>query len=39
MSVNYECVVIHGWEIATELQETINELTDSKDEDTWWYPD
>ena len=39
MSVNYECVVMHGWEIPIELQETINELTDYKYEDNWWYPD
>ena len=39
MSVNYECVIVHGWEIPIELQETINELTDYKYEDQWWYPD
>ena len=39
MSVNYECVVMHGWEIPVELQETINKLTDYKYEDSWWYPD
>ena len=39
MSVNYECVIVHGWEIPIELQETINELTDYKYEDNWWYPD
>ena len=39
MSVNYECVVMHGWEIPIELQETINELTDYKYEDNQWYPD
>ena len=39
MSVNYECVVMHGWKIPTELQATINELTEYKYEDNWWYPD
>lgn len=39
MSVNYECIIMHGWEIPIELQETINELTDYKYEDNWWYPD
>ena len=39
MSVNYECVIMHGWKIPVELQETINELTDYKYEDNWWYPD
>ena len=39
MSVNYECVIMRGWEIPVGLQETINELTDYKYEDSWWYPD
>ena len=39
MSVNYECIIMRGWEIPAELQETINELTDYKYEDSWWYPD
>ena len=39
MSVNYECIVMYGWEIPIELQETINEITDYKYEDNWWYPD
>ena len=39
MSVNYECIIFHGWKIPAELQETINELTEYKYEDNWWYPD
>ena len=38
MSVNYECVVVYGWQIPVRLQEIINELTDYKYEDNWWYP-
>jgi hypothetical protein len=30
---------MHGWKIPVELQETINELTNYKYEDNWWYPD
>lgn len=39
MSVNYECVIMYGWKIPTELQEIINEITEYKYEDNWWYPD
>lgn len=39
MSVNYECVIMYGWKIPAELQETINEITEYKYEDNWWYPD
>lgn len=39
MSVNYECVIIYGWKIPAELQKTINEITEYKYEDNWWYPD
>lgn len=39
MSVNYECIIMHGWKIPIGLQDTINELTDYKYEDNWQYPD
>lgn len=39
MSVNYECVIMRGWKIPIGVQETINELTNYKYEDNWWYPD
>lgn len=39
MSVNYECVIMRGWQIPIGLQETINELTEYKYENNWWYPD
>ena len=30
---------MRGWQIPVGLQDTINELTDYKYEDNWWYPD
>ena len=39
MSVNYECVIMYGWKIPVGMQDTINELTEYKYEDNWWYPD